>query len=174
MGRNIYMKTWTSIRHKLENEYLAYSLRGHIRCFAANMKKRRLVFLIIGCCAIVICLFCCFYPYPLLRDETDDDSYLQAYKLVKTRALIGKSYDECYDLLLDNGIDVQTEYVEFKGKRKETISKKEEIVYAKITYYIGLEIDWLDGNLRAFYLSLYFDEDMKVKFVDLAPNRKGG
>lgn len=33
------MKTWTSIRHKLENEYLAYSLRGHIRYFAASYSK---------------------------------------------------------------------------------------------------------------------------------------
>ncbi len=30
------MKKWTNIRHKLENEYLAQSLRGHIRYFCTS------------------------------------------------------------------------------------------------------------------------------------------
>ena len=30
------MHTWTKIRHKLENEYLAESLRGHIRYFCTS------------------------------------------------------------------------------------------------------------------------------------------
>ena len=33
------MHTWTKIRHKLENEYLADSLKGHIRYFATSYSK---------------------------------------------------------------------------------------------------------------------------------------
>ena len=33
------MKTWSKIRYKLENEYLAESLRGHIRYFATSYNK---------------------------------------------------------------------------------------------------------------------------------------
>lgn len=33
------MHTWSKMRHKLENEYLADSLRGHIRYFATSYNK---------------------------------------------------------------------------------------------------------------------------------------
>lgn len=33
------MKTWSKIRYKLENEYLADSLKGHIRYFATSYSK---------------------------------------------------------------------------------------------------------------------------------------
>lgn len=33
------MRRWSKIRNKLENEYLAYSLRGHIRYFATSYSK---------------------------------------------------------------------------------------------------------------------------------------
>lgn len=33
------MRTWSKMRYKLENEYLAYSLRGHIRYFVTTYSK---------------------------------------------------------------------------------------------------------------------------------------
>ena len=33
------MATWSATRHKLENEYLAESLRGHIRYFATTYRE---------------------------------------------------------------------------------------------------------------------------------------
>ena len=33
------MSTWSGIRHKLETEYLAPSLRGHIQYFATSYSK---------------------------------------------------------------------------------------------------------------------------------------
>lgn len=33
------MATWSGIRNKLENEYLAHSLRGHIQYFATSYSK---------------------------------------------------------------------------------------------------------------------------------------
>lgn len=33
------MRRWSKIRYKLENEYLAYSLRGHIQYFATSYSK---------------------------------------------------------------------------------------------------------------------------------------
>lgn len=39
-GRDLpIMKRWSYIRHKLENEYLAESLRGHLQYFAASYSK---------------------------------------------------------------------------------------------------------------------------------------
>ncbi len=33
------MATWSATRHKLENEHLAESLRGHIRYFATTYRE---------------------------------------------------------------------------------------------------------------------------------------
>ena len=38
-GKALYMRRWSYIRNKLENEYLACSLRGHIQYFVTSYSK---------------------------------------------------------------------------------------------------------------------------------------
>jgi hypothetical protein len=39
VGRGNQMATWSGIRYKLETEYLALSLQGHIQYFVTNYSK---------------------------------------------------------------------------------------------------------------------------------------
>lgn len=130
------------------------------------MKKKQRVILILGCLTAVISLFAVFYPYPLRIWENYSDTYLQAYKLVKTRALIGKTYDECYDILQDHGIDVNTEKKYFNSYINE---KNPVYFYAKFTYDAGIILVGYVDNYNRALLILYFDDNMTVKKAFLEP-----
>lgn len=69
------MHTWSAIRHKLEKEYLADSLRGHIRYFATSYSKcpdheGRASILLDGKEIISGSYYGCWKKFPLLpKDE---------------------------------------------------------------------------------------------------------
>ena len=74
--------------------------------------KKKLVFgsLLLSAVIIVSLLLYFTSDYYLLKTGIYDNSYLKAYDIVKSEALIGKTPAECYDILISsNALSIDKE-----------------------------------------------------------------
>ena len=143
--------------------------------------KKKLVFgsLLLPAVIIVSLLLYFTSDYYLLKTGIYDNSYLKAYDIVKSEALIGKTPAECYDILISSNALVFDEKTEpdILNDTEKSISiswNKSITAYAKANYNVGYGTDWSDHKQRSFYLVLYFNEDMEVIYAEMLPNEKGG
>ncbi|MDE7295116.1 MAG: hypothetical protein K2N72_11885 [Oscillospiraceae bacterium] len=122
-----------------------------------KIKRKKLLIFVLVVLILALC------PYPIIGHNTE--TYVQAYKLVKMRTLIGKTYDECHGILQDHGIYMGTENIKYNQLVK--FKGKTEKVYAVIICNAG------ESNYVPYILTVCFDDNMNVKFVYLSEDKRG-